>query len=232
MIKEFKKQVKIETVEEFLARGGKIQTEVKRDDPGEPDLIQLISDSEIKKFYNSKEWKELRNNAYKQLTHFCPICGTEEKLVVDHINPVRFFWEQRLDIDNLQILCDECNLEKGSMVGWSIEYHLKNQSELQRIKLQKTLRIEESIHRKEKKRATEGLSVKEQDNLQRAYSAYRSRCFNAKILPITKFDFRKYMEENYSKFLWSNFEGVKGYIKNHFHEIRPPEKILVPLSSG
>lgn len=217
----FKKQRKTESIEDFLARGGKIQTEIK---PHKTGLTQTVSDLDIKKFYNSPDWKKLRNEAYNQLSHFCPICGNEEKLVVDHINPVRFFWEQRFNIENLQILCDDCNLDKGSMVGWSIEYHLKNRNKLQQERMRKSLLIQESIQRKEKKKATEGLVKSEQDNLQRAYSAYRTRCFNAKIVPITKYDFRRYVEDNHSILSWTSFEGVKGYIKNHFQEFRPPEK--------
>jgi 5-methylcytosine-specific restriction endonuclease McrA len=35
-------------------------------------------------------------------------------VVVDHIRPIRHHWELRLDINNLQLLCDDCNKGKGS----------------------------------------------------------------------------------------------------------------------
>ena len=38
-------------------------------------------------------------------------------MVADHINPVRFFWDQRLDENNLQILCRRCNEAKLNKVG-------------------------------------------------------------------------------------------------------------------
>jgi len=221
MKKGFKKQKKTETVEEFLSRGGIIQTEIE---PYKTGLTQTVSDLELKKFYNSNAWKKLRKEAYDNLVHFCPVCGSEEKLNVDHINPVRYFWEQRLDINNLQILCEECNLEKGSMVGWSIEYHIKNRDKLQQKKKKRTLLIEELVNKKENKKANEGLSTTERDTLQRAYSSYRTRCFNAKLLPVTKYLFRKYVEEHHNIFSWINFDGVKPFIKNHFREFRPPEK--------
>ena len=118
--------VKKETVEEFLARGGNIQTQSIQRQKKIVRHLQTVSDEEIKAFYKTEEWKQLRNKVRRTLTPFCPVCGTEEKLIVDHINPVRYFWEQRLDENNLQILCDDCNLEKSSMVGWTLEFHLEN----------------------------------------------------------------------------------------------------------
>lgn len=35
-------------------------------------------------------------------------------MVVDHIKPIRKHWHLRLDSNNLQILCDDCNMGKGS----------------------------------------------------------------------------------------------------------------------
>ena len=33
---------------------------------------------------------------------------------VDHIKPIRRFWAMRLQPDNLQVLCEDCNMGKGS----------------------------------------------------------------------------------------------------------------------
>ena len=35
---------------------------------------------------------------------------------VDHIYPVRRYWSMRLDLNNLQDLCGDCNREKGNFV--------------------------------------------------------------------------------------------------------------------
>jgi hypothetical protein len=75
-------------------------------------------------FYKSDEWMNLRNDFKSKMSQFCPVCGSEEKLIVDHINPIRFFWEQRLEENNLQMLCSECNLEKGYGIGWSLQWHI------------------------------------------------------------------------------------------------------------
>jgi len=44
----------------------------------------------------------------------CLCCGSGESLEVDHIKPVSIRGET--DIDNLQLLCKKCNLEKGIQV--------------------------------------------------------------------------------------------------------------------
>jgi hypothetical protein len=76
---------------------------------------------EIKQFYSSKEWRtsESRYTALRNAKGRCQCCGRSKdeegiKLVVDHIKPVRKFWHLRFDVMNLQVLCNDCNLGKGS----------------------------------------------------------------------------------------------------------------------
>ena len=107
-----------ESVAEFLSRGGKIQTV---DIPK-----QIVSEKELKSFYQSKDWLEARKQVLSELTHMCPVCGSENHLVVDHIKPLRYFWDLRLDNDNLQILCNDCNIEKSSIPNWTLKFHIKN----------------------------------------------------------------------------------------------------------
>jgi hypothetical protein len=67
-------------------------------------------------FYNSREWKELR---FRVLIHYqrrCMACfATNTQLHVDHIKPVSKFPELKLDFNNLQILCETCNLGKSNV---------------------------------------------------------------------------------------------------------------------
>lgn len=65
-------------------------------------------------FYRSWEWKELR---YKVLKHYgrkCMCCGETKRVVVDHIKPRRRYPELALKFDNLQVLCNDCNMGKGA----------------------------------------------------------------------------------------------------------------------
>jgi 5-methylcytosine-specific restriction protein A len=72
-------------------------------------------------FYRSSEWKELRNKFILEYNGGrCFNCTVEwntvneSNLNVDHIQPLKFYWERRLDITNLQLLCESCNRFKGS----------------------------------------------------------------------------------------------------------------------
>lgn len=71
-------------------------------------------------FYKSAEWARLRYQVLRVNKARCECCGVipdEEngvKINVDHIKPVKYFWDLRLDVDNLQVLCGSCNRGKGS----------------------------------------------------------------------------------------------------------------------
>lgn len=66
-------------------------------------------------FYLSREWKELRYEAFLRYGRECLVCGSTKKpLHVDHIKPRYKYPELELDINNLQILCALCNIGKGA----------------------------------------------------------------------------------------------------------------------
>ena len=74
--------------------------------------------SRIKAFYTTRAWRSARYNFLKTQTNWrCRCCGTtaaQARLVVDHVLSVREHWDRRLDPTNFQVLCDDCNLAKGS----------------------------------------------------------------------------------------------------------------------
>lgn len=75
-------------------------------------------------FYASWEWRTLRMEVLKEQGRACQCCGAEPgmktaagdpvRICVDHIKPLSKFWHLRLDKNNLQVLCDECNQGKGN----------------------------------------------------------------------------------------------------------------------
>lgn len=75
-------------------------------------------------FYKSWEWKKARYRALKEYGPVCMLCGMKKgetgpgasrvRIVVDHIKPLRKHWDLRLELANLQVLCDDCNRGKGS----------------------------------------------------------------------------------------------------------------------
>jgi hypothetical protein len=69
-------------------------------------------------FLQSKSWKRLRLVALKTHGMRCQICGaspsTGAVLNVDHILPRKLYPALALSLDNLQVLCSDCNEGKGN----------------------------------------------------------------------------------------------------------------------
>ncbi len=70
-------------------------------------------------FYQTDEWHMMRYEALRLHGGRCQCCGASPEdgktvLNVDHIKPIRVYWDLRLDIDNLQVLCGGCNKGKGA----------------------------------------------------------------------------------------------------------------------
>lgn len=69
-----------------------------------------------RKFYSTKAWKHVRYAALEKYGNFCSCCGRGPAqgviLHVDHIRPRSVYPDLALNIDNLQILCADCNMGK------------------------------------------------------------------------------------------------------------------------
>lgn len=69
-------------------------------------------------FYSTQEWRAARYDALRKNNGKCELCGSGKHngslLHVDHIKPRSRYPELELDLNNLQVLCDECNLGKGN----------------------------------------------------------------------------------------------------------------------
>ena len=71
-------------------------------------------------FYNSDEWRELRERVLERDHYECVMCKAEGRvtdeadsvLEVDHINELEYYPEQALDIDNLRTLCKDCHNQR------------------------------------------------------------------------------------------------------------------------
>ena len=77
-------------------------------------------DKKADDFLNSPLWKALRYRVLSHYGHRCQKCGATRAqsphvvLHVDHIKPRSKYPELRLDFDNLQVLCGDCNLGKSN----------------------------------------------------------------------------------------------------------------------
>ncbi len=96
-------------------------------------LCKIIDDREGKKknmcrtkkdFYSSRAWKILRYQAFEKYGNRCQCCGARPSddvtLHVDHIKPRSKHPELALDLNNLQILCEWCNI--GKINQWDTDW--------------------------------------------------------------------------------------------------------------
>lgn len=72
-------------------------------------------------FYSSWEWKAARYEALKMYGQRCQCCGwrpgdtARGYLTVDHIKPRSKHPELALSVENLQVLCNDCNMGKSNV---------------------------------------------------------------------------------------------------------------------
>lgn len=81
-----------------------------------PDLVSLRNKTNSPGFYRSTGWLRARYVALLRSGRKCMACGMdglEKRLHVDHIKSRSRYPELALDVDNLQVLCEPCNLGKG-----------------------------------------------------------------------------------------------------------------------
>lgn len=71
------------------------------------------------RFFKSEEWRTVRYKVITLHNGQCAACGRSKKehgcvMHVDHIIPRSWQPELALEISNLQLLCEDCNLGKGN----------------------------------------------------------------------------------------------------------------------
>ena len=81
--------------------------------------VKKTSKQERQKFYESREWVALRYQALKHYGSRCLCCGATPGdgacMHVDHIKPRSLHPELELSFDNLQVLCEACNIGKSNV---------------------------------------------------------------------------------------------------------------------
>lgn len=69
-------------------------------------------------FYATRQWIDLRYKTLRRYGPVCQCCGAKREsgaqIHVDHIKPRSLYPELELNLDNLQVLCRECNLGKSN----------------------------------------------------------------------------------------------------------------------
>ena len=89
----------------------------KKEPKKRPDFSDTMN-AKIEDFYASYRWRKARYLVLLKHGGHCAACGRSKNdgvaIHVDHIKPLRKNWNLRLDPENLQPLCEECNHGKGN----------------------------------------------------------------------------------------------------------------------
>lgn len=74
-------------------------------------------------FYKTWDWQKLRVKTFEKFGRRCMCCGATNdsidmtgkpvQIVCDHVKPLHNYWSMRLDPENTQVLCFDCNMGKG-----------------------------------------------------------------------------------------------------------------------
>jgi 5-methylcytosine-specific restriction protein A len=110
----------------------------------------VINQETAKTFYQTSEWICLRNKILKKYGKQCMACWQkkdESPPCVDHIKPVRKYWHLRLDPDNLQVLCADCNRAKGNWDETDFRKNRKKSGKRNRRECFKDSRLTSSLVR-------------------------------------------------------------------------------------
>lgn len=103
----------------------------------------------VSAFYASFEWRQARYSILKKSAGCCMLCNRSDlPLHVDHIKPLRKHWSLRLRLDNLQVLCEECNHGKGNWDETDWRPHSKENAQRQKVSRDK---VEKQAEQKQRK---------------------------------------------------------------------------------
>jgi 5-methylcytosine-specific restriction endonuclease McrA len=110
------------STEEMLQRGKKWKKKhakqlIKRLEEERKALLKNKKTTFVNGFYTSDNWRRLRYEAIIKYGRKCMACGAVGPGVVfhvDHIKPRSQFPHLELNIDNLQVLCESCNIGKSN----------------------------------------------------------------------------------------------------------------------
>lgn len=112
-------------IESTVSKGDAVAASIKRKQGKKFDAREYASsESKYRRgmgsdFYTTKEWRSLRHAFLSSSDGKCTLCGRSRKvhgcaMHVDHIKPRSKFPHLELDVNNLQLLCEDCNIGKSN----------------------------------------------------------------------------------------------------------------------
>lgn len=85
-----------------------------------------LNKEQRREFYNSTEWRQLRDDILERDNHECQWCKADGRVVtdldtvleVDHIKELEYYPELRFDADNLRTLCKDCHNKRHGRMNY------------------------------------------------------------------------------------------------------------------
>lgn len=74
-----------------------------------PSINPRPTPEQIKAYYHSWQWRQLRATRRSIDHNQCQSCGSDTNLQVDHVVAIRDDWNRRTDLTNLITLCQPCH---------------------------------------------------------------------------------------------------------------------------
>jgi len=89
---------------------------LKLDNKPQISSYKKVTGKSYHKFYETKEWISLSSTVKKIYGKKCMKCGDSKSIMhTDHIIPRSLDISKELDIKNMQVLCENCNIEKSNL---------------------------------------------------------------------------------------------------------------------
>lgn len=76
--------------------------------------VRYGADSKLTQFYNNATWRRTREQVLIRDNYMCQRClakgiVNDKNLIVHHIVELREAWDKRLDMNNLEVVCQTCH---------------------------------------------------------------------------------------------------------------------------
>jgi len=108
------KQMDLQRKQEYVKQRDKAKSTVKGRQLSNAHMAHYNAttrDEQANAFYHSASWQHMRNYVYSSDMGMCQVCGNAvtDRKIVDHIHPLKVAPNEKLDKDNLWVLCYRCH---------------------------------------------------------------------------------------------------------------------------
>ena len=114
------KQADLERKQAYINQRNKVKSTTKGRQLSNAHMAHynaVTRDPQANAFYHSAQWKRMRNYVYSRDMATCQVCGNAvtNRKVIDHIHPLKVAPDEKLDKNNLWVLCYRCHAIKTQL---------------------------------------------------------------------------------------------------------------------